>query len=253
MMAEMKGRSILVTRPRHQAQQLLSELGQLGATALELPVIEIQSVELTPADKQKIMDLDRYDVLILVSVNAVNLGIPQIDQYWPQIPPHIHWYAVGRATADALATFGIVAQISDKGADSEALLALPTLQQLSGQRVLLLKGMGGRELMAQTLQARGAVVESVSLYRREKIVYHKAQILQRLGEQLPDIIVVTSVAILESMHAQLLPCYRNLFGVNLVVASKRIAQAAKKLGYQNVVIANGASDQAVIDALNVIA
>jgi len=249
-MANMQGRSILVTRPKHQAQHLLSELTRLGAVPIELAAIEIREVALSATEKQKIIDLDRYDAIVSVSANAANLGLQWADQYWPQLPSHILWYAVGEATAKALATFGVDAQVAAGGADSEALLELPSLQKLDGQRILLLKGMGGRELLAQTLRARGAEVDSLELYRRDKVQYDNAQLSAQIGEQLPDVILATSVAILESLYEMLAPCYDNLISVNLVVASERIAQAAATLGFQKVVTASGASDQAIIDAIS---
>lgn len=249
-MADIKGKSVLVTRPEPQAQHLLKELGRLGANAMALPAIAIKEVALSPADKQKIINLDSYAAIFVVSTNAANLGMQWIDRYWPQLPVHTTWYAVGGATAKALAAFGIAAQVSDSGVDSEALLALPSLQHPDAQRVLILKGIGGREFLAQTLQKRGATVESLCLYQREKVTYGQTEILALLGEHRPDIILVTSVAILESLDELLSPCYENLKSVNLVVASDRIAQAAKRLGYHNLVMATGASDEAIIAAFS---
>ena len=86
-----------------------------------------------------------------------------------QWPPHLLPAAIGQGTVRALAAHGVHGCIApEQRFDSEALLALPELQaeRVAGQRVLILRGDGGRELLAETLSARGALVDLVSCYRR---------------------------------------------------------------------------------------
>lgn len=252
MTSGIKGRSVLVTRPGGQAGPLLRKLAELDAVAIPFPVIEIHPLDLEAGAKQKVIDLDRYDLIILVSVNAVRFGMELVDQYWPQLPTHIQWYAVGAATAAALQNSEVEACVPEAGVNSEALLALPELQQTAGKRVLIMKGVGGRGLLAETLKSRGAEVEELDLYRRCKVPYSSEQIKARIGSQLPEIILVTSVEILESVDELLSPCYSQLMSVNLVAASERIARAAEKMGYRKVVTANSASDRDIIDTLSAI-
>ncbi len=249
MLPEIEGKSIVVTRPAIQARQLVDSINRLGGVALALPLIEIQSIELAAAEKQKIIDLDQYDAIIVVSPNAARIGLQWIDQCWPQLPAHIHWYTVGAATASALSESEITAEVPDQGFDSEALLALPGLQQITGQRILILKGTGGRTLLREQLSARGANVEMLDLYQRNTVQYRSDQVLQILGTNLPDHILITSAQILDHMHRTLEPCYGNLMSVNLVTASERISDRARKLGFVGVKTATGASDEAMLSAL----
>lgn len=251
MQPEIEGKSIVVTRPAIQARQLVDTIGRLGGVALALPLIEIQSLKLAAAEKQKIIDLDQYDAIVVVSPNAARIGLEQIGEYWPQLPLHIDWYTVGRATANALAEFEITAEMPDQGFDSEALLALPGMQQIAGAKILILKGTGGRTLLREQLSVRGAIVEMLDLYQRNIVEYNSGQVLRILGTGLPDHILITSAQIFDHMHRTLEPCYDNLMSVNLVTASERISDRARKLGYERVKTAAGAFDEAMLSALAV--
>ena len=78
----------------------------------------------------------------------------------------IFFAAVGQATARELANFGVTAVTAPARFDSEALLALPEMQVVAGKRMIIFRGVGGRELLGEALTARGAVVEYAECYRR---------------------------------------------------------------------------------------
>lgn len=247
----LQGKRVLVTRPEAQATGLIVALETQGAMALRLPVLTIQPLFQTPASKQKIIDLDHYDDLIVVSRNAAQLGLAAVDQYWPQLPPHLRWFAVGKATANVLTDQGIRVIAPDNGFNSEALLELSELQSLSNRRVLILKGEGGRELLAEQLAHRGGQVDELPLYRRVAIGY-EVEYLQAVFRDAPDVLIATSIEVLQALHQLISPHLKDHFELPLVVASARIAEAAKALGYQQIYIANGAADESIVAALNVI-
>lgn len=159
------GLHVLNTRPAHQSAGLSEALREAGAVVDELPLIAIVPRDISAAEKRLLMDLDRYNGVFFVSANAVRLGLEAIADYWPQWPHQLPAYAVGRHTAQGLEATAVTVHVPAQ-ADSEGLLALPALQQLQGQRFLLLRGVGGRELLPQTLRARGAVVDIIELYHR---------------------------------------------------------------------------------------
>ena len=106
---------------------------------------------------------DRYDLVIFVSANAVRFGADMLDQR-----RDLKVAAVGQATAAALNAAGYrVSLMPSEGADSEALLAMPQLAHMAGQRVLIVRGTGGRELLSEVLTARGAQVQYAEVYTRE--------------------------------------------------------------------------------------
>ena len=157
------GLGIVVTRPARQAAGLVRQLAALGATPIVWPAIVILPPD-DPAPLARVhASLDRYDLAFFVSANAAEYGAPP-DGRWPT---RLRAYAPGPGTAAALAAVGVPdARIPDTTFDSEGLLALPELVHLDGKRAILFRGQGGRELLADTLAERGAVVESVSCYRR---------------------------------------------------------------------------------------
>ena len=85
--------------------------------------------------------------MIFISANAVRFGLALVDDYWPQLPTGLNWYAIGVATAAVLARHGIAAITPRRFMSSEGLLAVPALQHVSDQRVLIVKGEGGRECL----------------------------------------------------------------------------------------------------------
>jgi uroporphyrinogen-III synthase len=127
------------------------------------------AIEPRPPDaraRRYLMNLDQYRAVLFVSANAVHFGLEALGEYWPQWPVGLHWVAVGAATAEALRAEGLPAEAPADGFNSEAVLALPCLQQLNETAVLLLRGEGGRGLLEEALRERGARVDTVELYRR---------------------------------------------------------------------------------------
>jgi len=244
------GRRVFVPRPGAQAQGLIKAIQTAGGEAIRCPVLRIEPTAITARAKQQIIHLDQYDVLIFISRNAVQLGLDRIADDWPRLPSHLRCFAVGKRTAACLEDEGVGAIVPSAGFNSEALLQLPALQQLTDQRVLIFKGDGGRELLAQCLLERGAQVESLILYRREVIHYCADELQTLFTSGLPEALIATSVEVLTAMNELLQPELDDCFELPLVVASERIAQAAKELGYQQIISAHSAADESIVAALN---
>jgi len=157
------GLGVLVTRPVRQAEGFANKLAALGARAVVWPAIVI----LPPEDREALdraqATLDRYDLAFFVSANAVEYGAPPAGRWPPSLPA----YAPGPGTAEALAAVGVAdVRVPATSYDSEGLLALPALRALDGKRVVIFRGEGGRELLADELDRRGASVDAVVCYRR---------------------------------------------------------------------------------------
>ena len=163
MTLALSGLGVLVTRPAGQAASLLARLRELGADPVPFPTLEI----LPPADPdtlaRRLADLATYDLAIFVSPTAVQYGLAAVSAW----PPGLRAAGVGQGTAAALRAAGIQTVLAPReGADSEHLLALPELADMAGRRVLVFRGEGGRELLAESLAARGATVDYAECYRR---------------------------------------------------------------------------------------
>lgn len=250
------GLRVLVTRPAHQADALCTRLASLGAEAIRFPTLSIRPTVDTDPGYQNLkncfLDLDRYRAVIFISANAAQLGYDWIDQYWPQLPVNTLWLAVGAATGRTLQQLGLPVTSAEGAMNSEALLALPQLQQLDNDRVLICRGHSGRELLEQDLQQRGAKVDYAELYHREIPVYSQPEIESIIYKSAPSVILVSSgealinlVSLSRAAHGE----SSTLTDTPLVVPSQRVATLALQHHFNHIGIAANATDAAMTDAL----
>lgn len=253
------GLNILVTRPEGQGEGLVNAIQAQGGSAWHYPVLAITGLDSdTDRDavgvcKQKMMDLDLFHHIIFISTNAVSFGIDWIDQYWAQLPAGLFWYGIGKATNAALQEAGIPVDspMSDGGAmNSEELVAHPNLQQLEHQKVLIVRGVGGRDYLESHLQKRGAEVHYAECYRRSNIEKPSGDLATTLDQHGINAVCVNSGESIASL------C--NLAGdatiskinqLKLVVPGQRVADIAKNSGFNNITVAENASDSAMLAAL----
>ena len=120
--------TVLVTRPAGQAQGLCQSLVAAGYRAHSQPLLELQPLpEPDPLQRAIVLDLDQYQHIIFVSGNAVHYGMASIEDYWPQLPVGVCWYAIGDVTASRLEHYGVTAITPGAAMTSETLLAVPGL------------------------------------------------------------------------------------------------------------------------------
>ncbi|WP_226665523.1 uroporphyrinogen-III synthase [Microbulbifer aggregans] len=256
MNTSLQDKRILLTRPAHQSAGWQALLAEQGAHCDSIPMLEIAPV--TPDNqteaqsiKSLILDFDQFEHAIFVSQNAVRWGFDWLENYWPQLPEGPRFYAIGAATADAIADRGALPERDEaRGSmDSEALLALPALQHPEGARVIVFRGQGGRTLIGDTLRERGARVDYCELYQR--LLPADAATQLRDYPHTPDAIVVHSGETLENLHQSLQQSHRlTLLGVPLICPSARVAAQARTLGFTRVTAATNAGDTAMLTAMS---
>ena len=244
------GISVLVTRPAHQADRLCQLIEAAGGRAVRFPVIDIEP----PADPQALRtlleDIAGYDLAIFVSANAVEFALAALGKQG--LPSSLQRAAVGKATAKALASQGYPPQIVPaEPYNSEALLALPELHSVQGKQIIIFRGEGGRELLAETLTARGARVSYAECYRRLRPQPDLAPLLAVWHNNAPLVVVATSNEGLQNLFDMLAPQHtESLRATPLVVISKRAAVLAQSLGFKRQIeVAQSASDEAIMAAL----
>ena len=246
--AALTGKTIWLTRPAGQGEELCARLEALGAQVHMLPLLVIKPLEPSLAERQKLIDLDRYDLVFFVSTNAAVRGLELIRHWWPQYPAGIVNCAVGPGTAAVLESHGLSVIYPRERMSSEALLALPPLQCIEGKKALIVRGAGGREIIADGLHARGAAVDYVELYERASPAYSAEHIDALLRSAAPDAIVISSAEALDNLKTlfALVPGWKQL---PLVVSSPRLAEHAKAAGFQSISVIEGATDTAIIAGL----
>lgn len=208
------------------------------------------TVELTPGQRQLLLDLDHFEHVIFVSANAVSLGMDWIGRFWPQLPSGLGWYTVGAASAALLESYGLEVRQPLGSMDSNGLLARPELQNPGGQRILIVKGEGGRTLLHDTLAARGGVVAQLECYSRGGPSGGPAEFRALLDEQELIAILVSSGEGLDNMLSLLDEDGRTiLYGILVIAPGKRVAEKARAAGFRSVIEALNATDEAMLAAL----
>lgn len=242
-----------MTRPQAQAEALIKALSEQGAAVIAVPGLEISPIEENALDTT-FMDLDRFQHVIFTSINAAQIGMDRLDSYWPQWPIGIDWYAIGAGTARIMREFQVHALVPEQ-TNSEGLLALPGLRSLAEQKVLIVKGEGGRSLLPDTLAQRGATLMQADVYRRRQPKASKikqAQVAEALATKQPLVMLVSSLESLDNLKRLLAPHWTALQQRPLLVVSERIAQYAQKIGFQKVSVSPKPDDTSVINALQVL-
>jgi len=247
---DLDGLTIVVTRPVHQAEGFCRLIEAEGAAALRFPVIDIQPPLDTIALAARLQRLDEYQLAIFVSANAVEFAYRALGEGKP-LPETLRRAAVGQATAKALAGHAQPAHwIAPAPHNSEALLAMPEFAAVAGKHIVIFRGVGGREHLAETLEQRGARVDYAECYRREIPHIDVAPLVSAWQTEKLHLIVVTSNEALHNLIEMVGTRYQEyLLATPLVVISQRTADLARQLGFGAVVTASAASDAALLAAI----
>ena len=239
-----KDLKVLVTRPVERAQALAALLNQSGAIVTLYPVITISDCENPEQLNQQLQQLSEYDLAIFISPTAVIKSLARIESF----PENLSVAAIGSSTAQTLKNFDIKIDVQSNGHNSESLLQRSALQaaNIKNKRIIIIRGQGGRELLSDTLQARGAEVTYVECYRRQ-ITPGLASLSDQQLKDL-DIIMITSNEGLQNLY-ELTENKPLLIRTPLLVPGERTRQLAFKLGFDHVTLAENATDEASLRAL----
>ena len=245
----LQGRGIVITRPAEQSAELVALVAQQGGRPIVFPAIEILDVEDRGALDAIVDRLDTYDLAIFISPNAVSRGYEAIRAR-RDFPPHLKVATVGPGSAARLASFGLGPVIApEEGADSESLLRLPELTHVVDRRIVIFRGTGGRELLGDTLIARGAAVDYAECYRRARPQTGVEALINAWAAGEIDAVVMTSSEGLRNLHDVIGSIGRqHLAATPLFVPHRRIAHTANALGLQDVVI-TPTGDRAIVASL----
>jgi len=230
------GIGVLITRPAEQAEHLGRLLRAEGAIPISFPTLEIAPPSDPEAMRQTLTRAHAYDWCVFVSPTAVERSWPTLQAIHPDWPGSVRLAAVGPGSARALRQHGAHEVLSPKnGGDSEYLLALSFLQDMRGQRVLIVRGEGGRPLLGDTLRQRGAEVDYAQCYRRRCPDTDPSPVLERWRAGGIQAVVCTSAEILANLIALLGAAGFSLFAATpLFVPHPRIAADAHAHGLTRV-------------------
>ena len=244
----LRGVRVLVTRPEAAAGRLADALVAEGADAVCVPSIVIAPAEDGRSARRLLERLPEVSVAVFTSVNAVG-GYFELaaSDAGKRLPASV--LAVGRATANALHARGVSGVATpSRRFDSEGLLACPQLdaRRVEGRLVAIVKGEGGRDLLARELAGRGAEVIEANVYRR-RAPERLADMLDGVRESI-DVVTATSAEALENMLEAAPWTTRWLSDRLLVTVSDRVADIARSRKLSRVSVATGADAASIVEA-----
>ena len=228
----MKHSGVIITRPPREAQHLAGELRLKNIATLVYPVIEIAPINpVTPADSQ----WQEYTLAIAISRYSAEFACAWLRKTALKLSENLKWYAVGKGTADCLREFDIEAAYPEDPLhyNSEGLLAMSALQELQGQKAIIFRGRGGRDVLRQGLIERGANADYLEVYERRIPESH--QDLAEAISNRPEIhwaLLITSVEGLENFIQLNQKSLAHFLNMPMMVLSERIAQAAVASGFR---------------------
>ncbi|AWY41868.1 uroporphyrinogen-III synthase [Pseudomonas putida] len=247
----MTGWRLLLTRPADESAALSAVLAEQGIFSSSLPLLDIVPIPASDTMRDVVQGLGRYCAVIVVSKPAARISVELLNRFSSQTPP-VKWFSVGAATARILEDRGLDVSYPLEGDDSEALLELPNLRDaIAGPdpRVLIMRGEGGRELLAERLREQGASVDYLELYRRELPHYPAATLPERIRVERLNALVVSSGQGFEHLHQLAGDAWPQLARLPLFVPSPRVAELARAAGALTVVDCRGASAAALLTAI----
>lgn len=194
------GKTILVTRPKHQAAELVERFTELGARVLVQPAIEIGPPDEPSAVDAALDRLDEFQWLVFSSSNGVEFFLDRLAHTGRDARAlgRLCIAAIGPATVDALAKYSLRADVCPETYRAEA-LADALAPQATGQRMLLVRASRGREVLAEMLATAGGHVEQVVVYASRDVTDADPDAVRALASGEIDWVTVTSSAIARSL------------------------------------------------------
>ena len=252
----LNGIGIAITRPVDQAKKLAALISEAGGTPILFPLIEITPLSDYAQFESVIQHIANYDWAIFISSNAVQNGMPRLLKQG--IPTNLKFAAIGPVTATELQSFGVKdvlipsshAEHGDESKvrfDSESLLALPEMTQVSGKKIMIFRGVGGRDVLAETLKTRGAQVTFAECYQRINPQTNCNLLAQLYAEKKLHGIIVTSSEAMRHL-LDLVGDAGWLRNITLFVNHTRIAELPLQIGLK-VSITNALGDEAMMKKL----
>lgn len=237
---------ILILRPTEQAGETIRLVRQHGWHAIHFPTVEI-----IPADPQQntalYSSLKSFDWIIFISQNAVKHFVEQLTTPPDQMPKIA---TVGKASTTAAQKAGLKVNTQpDTTFSSEGLLETAEFQQVENQKILIVRGNGGRELLAETLELRGANVSYANVYERQLPDIDPSRLIQNWSSDI-TVILATSNQLLDNLVTLVGDDLGvHLYQMPVIVISKRMQQHAAQLGFDKIWLADGPTNDQMIEAI----
>jgi uroporphyrinogen-III synthase len=237
---------IAITRPAEQANKLAKLITEAGGTPILFPLMAITPLKDYSQFEAVISEIATYDWAIFISSNAVQNGMPRLIKQG--IPANLQFAAIGPVTSKELQNFGVKTVLTPQDRfDSESLLALPEMIDVKNKKIMIIRGVGGRDVLAETLKARGAQVTFAECYQRINPQTNCDLLAQLCRDKKLHGIVVTSSEAMRHL-LDLAGDADWLSNITLLVNHARIAELPLQMGLK-VLIADAPGDEAMLQTI----
>lgn len=245
----LKGLHIAVTRPVAQATSLCEAIVHHGGDAIQFPLIAISLLDDYHAFEAIIADLGSTDWAIFISTNAVDNALPRILKKFGNLPESLKFAAIGHQTAKELSLYGVHQVLTPHTRfDSETLLALAEMHDVANHNILIFRGVGGRDVLAETLKSRGANVRFAECYRRVNPQTDTQFLNSEWQQGRLNAVIVTSSEAMRNL-LEMAGESEWLRHITLCVNHARIAELPRQFGFK-VLVAEAPGDEAMIQCLS---
>ena len=245
----LQGLHVAVTRPLDQAESISEAIYNLGGDVISFPLISISPLENYDEFEQVIKSLERVEWAIFISSNAVDNALPRILRKFGRVPENIKFAAIGHQTAKKLGVYGVHQVLTPATRfDSEHLLSLAEMSDVVNKNIIIFRGIGGRDVLADTLKSRGANVTFAECYRRINPQSDTQFLNCKWQQGLLNAIIVTSSEAMRNL-IDMSAKSEWLRHVTLCVNHARIAELPLKLGLK-VLVTEVPGDDAMIKCLS---
>ena len=249
------GRRVLVTRPVHQAAEMVRKLEHLGAVVYRLPTLAIREpADFAPLDRALVqLRAGEWDWVVFTSANGVRATLGRLDAIGRDLRDlgGVKLAAIGPKTAAALREFRLRADVVPAATYSSEGLVGALRPHVAGQRVLLARADRGRELLREEL-AKIATVEQVTVYEQADAVDPGSEVLNHLRRGEIEFVSLTSSNDARALLRQFDDTIRGRVGrgeVRLVAISPETGNAVRELGYAVAAEATSFTADGVIEAI----
>ncbi len=188
------GKTIIVTRAREQASDLVQILSERGANCLEFPTIRITPSENTDALNAAIERISTYDWVVFTSVNGVRFFFERLFAKGRDVRAlgHLRTAAIGPATAEQLKRYGLCSDIVPDTYRAESVVDAFKSEAVAGKKILLPRAKEARTVLPDELARMGAVVDDIAIYHTQCVRDHADHLVALLENREVDVVTFTS-------------------------------------------------------------
>ena len=247
------GRRILITRARHQVDPFRRELVELGASVVEIPTLQIESMPVDDQVTRAISNLDRTALVIFASANAVDIFFQMLLTSGSDARAFhgSKLCAIGQETAESLEAHGLRPELITSEYTAEGLAKALEGWEMDGMRVLVPRAEVARDALPSLLANRGAEVEILPVYRAKCPPEAGDALLRLFNNEGVDVITFTSSStvynFVRAFPEDRLPAV--LGDAEVACMGPVTADTARKLGLSVAIVAREYTTHGLVQAI----